>query len=80
MRKWGHSRNVEYAKGLKPTKEWERVLETIGYFNTKEALEMIESSKENMIEYYNGKDMVGKYIYNRVIQDIKELISKYAFS
>jgi len=75
-RKWSHSQNLIYEKGKDAEigEGWEMVLETIGYFEPKKALEMVKESKENMINYYNETGVVGKYIYKRVIDDIMDMI------
>ncbi len=74
-KKWGHSQNLLYdEEGKEPDieKEWAQVLETKGYFVPEEALKMVQGSKDNMIDFYDGKGWKGKYIYNRVINDIKD--------
>ncbi len=75
-RKWSHSQNLIYekGKGVVVGEEWVMVLETIGYFEPEKALEMVRGSKENMINYFNEKGMIGKYIYKRVIDDIMDMI------
>jgi len=46
------------------------VLETVGMFGVDEALYMVSSSKDAMVDYYNSVGKVGAYIYKRVIDDI----------
>ena len=74
-KKWRYSLNLEFDKNLKPQGKWVKVLETIGNFEPSEALRMVKSSKENMIDYYNERGLVGNYIYERVIGDITDLKS-----
>ena len=69
--KWRYSLNLEFDKDLKPQKKWERVLETIGWFEQKKALKMVKAGKENMVNYYNERGLEGEYIYKRVINDIR---------
>ncbi len=75
-RKWSHSQNLIYEKGkdIEIGEGWDMVLETIGYFEPKKALEMVKGSKENMINYYNETGVIGEYIYKRVIDDIFDMI------
>ncbi len=73
-RKWTNSLNLLYEKGGEVSEGWVMVLETIGKFEPEEALVMVMRSKENMIEYYDGRGQIGKYIYKRVIDDIKGFI------
>ena len=46
------------------------MLETVGMFGVDEALYMVSSSKDAMVDYYNSVGKVGAYIYKRVIDDI----------
>ncbi|TKJ25987.1 MAG: hypothetical protein CEE42_05900 [Promethearchaeota archaeon Loki_b31] len=41
-----------------------------GEFGVDEALYMVSSSKDAMVDYYNSVGKVGAYIYKRVIDDI----------
>ena len=71
-RKWTHSQNLLFTKDSKPTEEWEQLLETIGYYNMEGTLQLVKSSKDNLIAYYDGKNLVGKYVYKRIIEDIMD--------
>jgi len=79
-RKWTHSLNLLYGKEVEYDVDveveaiMEGLLEAIGYFSGRETLGMVQETKDNMIDYYDGRGMVGEYIYNRVIDDIKGMV------
>ncbi len=70
-KKWYHSLNLEFDPEGEVQPEWERVLEMVGMVGVKKALYLVKSSKEAMIDYYDGEGKAGAYIYWRVINDIK---------
>ncbi|MHA1491151.1 MAG: hypothetical protein ACTSRI_16070 [Promethearchaeota archaeon] len=70
-KKWYYSLNVAYDPKGEVQGEWERVLESAGRYDLEDALYMVKSTKDNMINYYNDAGKVGAYIYRRVINDIK---------
>ena len=71
MRKWGYSRNLRFAKGYKVRKEWEPIYNDMGRYSIPKAIEMVKSTKKNFIDYYNRKGLKGKYIFRRVLGDLK---------
>ena len=52
------------------------MLETMGMYSCSEGLEMIKGTKDNMIDYYNEKEMYGEYIYKRVVNDIMNMMDE----
>ena len=71
-KKWGHSQNL-ISGGKKAAKDWEQVLETIGYYNYDKALKMVIETKDMMIDYYDEKGLKGVYVFKRVIDDLNDM-------
>ena len=71
-KKWGHSQNLLYG-GKVVVKDWEQVLETIGYYDFSKALEMVIETKNVMIDFYDDKGLNGEYVYKRVIEDLNDM-------
>lgn len=46
------------------------MLEDCGFGNVKWALELVRSTKGNLIGYYESQDKNGKYIYKRIVDDL----------
>ena len=51
---------------------WGAVLEEYGLFEIQKALELVKSTKHDLIKYYDKRGLAGSYIYNRVWSDISE--------
>jgi len=60
----------EMISEKKIEREWQQVLEEYGIGDVKWAYQLVRSTKDNLIEYYDAKEKKGGYIYKRIINDL----------